>query len=654
MQSKTLLFNPPFFKKNMVGFMAIPIVYLVSLLLWMPLTLFVEISAALSYNNVEIDRIGPMFVSQMAGFTHPFPVALFAIAAVVTVYYYLSNTKHTYMIHALPVTRLSLFITNTVSALTMLVIPQCIVTIFVALQICSFGYSNLVWIVFLWFLTQMLMDILFIGMASLAVMFTGQLITGAFFFGVFNCIYLIVINTVRIASALLVFGSAPLDLTPGIKWFTPLYALWRTNGNVFQYGTFDIIGDYDGSYYVADLADAFISTRDAWLTLGIYAIVGIVLLVLAFLCYKKRQLEVARSFLSFKWLGYIFRWGVAFVISVLSSFVISAIANLGYIIGGTNRTFLTMLFTSLIVGAIVFMIAEFIVKKSVHIWKKNFFIEWGAFVAVMVIFVIAMFGIGGSVQNHVPEKNDIETISFSMDGNGVYNYTGITDSENTVDSVRELHEAVIDIIPELKAHDYNFYGDYLNLSFYYNRKNGDRVSREYRIPTSDNNPRINEAIAKIYDVINEYQYVSGTVLMEGTDYSPVQVEVEVTNDTAYSDWFYMEYDNVIELYEAYKKDIEEGNIRYYNENDEKKIRFNMYFVEHADKMSSEAWTRMIQMHEVYNGENDVRYNVIRLNSNCKHSAEVLMDAGIITDASKLDEVDTYRFPDALPEAVEEF
>lgn len=651
MQSKILLFSPTFFKKNMKSFMAVPIVYFVYMLFYMSLQILVELSFISS--GVTEDNISYIVYSNVRTWAHPFPIALFACVGAICVYYYLSNTNHTYMIHALPVTRLSLFVTNTVSVLVMLVVPQTVITVISLIQLSAFGQGNMAWMVMYWFFACILMDVFFTGLASLAVMFTGQLITGAFFFAVFNCLYLIVINTIRLASSMTIFGTAAVDLTGGIRWFTPMYMMTESNEMLFFNGTPIVGGDdvYSSMFYEGVLEQSFEAARSAWTVLAIYFGVGLVLLVLAFICYKKRQLEVAKSFLSFKWLGYIFRWGVSFVIAIVFSFVICVTTSGGVDVYGTTKSFLTMLVASIIVGAIVFMIAEFIVKKSVHIYKKNFFIEWGAFVGTMALFLIIMFTAGGSLQNNVPEEKDVISTNFYINGDEGYVYDQGGDGDAIVQSTIEAHKVVVDIIPELKEHDYNFDEKYLEVNIDYTYTSGDTNSKCYRIPTETDNELFNDAIAKIKAIMNKPERLKKSLHIGDDNWTAVYAELETITDTT-NEWNYIEY-SVDGLIDAYEKDIDAGHVDCMDSSNNYINQLSVYFIDNSANLTERELNRLRASHDIYNYNTHQDMKYFPISKDCTYTIQFLTEEGLINNQNGLR--DKYPYDDgyvAEPEAVE--
>ena len=119
MKSKISCFNKTIFKKNLTLYWPLWVGFLLMQLAMVPLNLFQYMRA---YANNPIARQYSALRNVFEIAAEPIVIFIFCVLAVMCVFSYLYNAKNTNGIHGLPVTRLELFVTNSLSAFTDLVV----------------------------------------------------------------------------------------------------------------------------------------------------------------------------------------------------------------------------------------------------------------------------------------------------------------------------------------------------------------------------------------------------------------------------------------------------------------------------------------------------------------------------------------------------
>ena len=118
MQSGTSCFNKTIFKKNITHFWPIWGIYLVFLLYALPLTLLLSTENPGTGTKVAkqiMEENLARYATCLDGALTPMFVFIAATVCAMTVFFYLYQNRSANMIHALPVSRKELYVTNPVS-----------------------------------------------------------------------------------------------------------------------------------------------------------------------------------------------------------------------------------------------------------------------------------------------------------------------------------------------------------------------------------------------------------------------------------------------------------------------------------------------------------------------------------------------------------
>ena len=112
----------------------------------------------------------------------------FAVAAALAVFSYLYSAKSTNMMHALPVNRLELYVTNYLSGLIFLIVPE-IITFFITVLVCLANQFTCIQYLFAALLAQAGVTFFAYSLAVFVAMFTGQAFAMPCYYVIVNYLY---------------------------------------------------------------------------------------------------------------------------------------------------------------------------------------------------------------------------------------------------------------------------------------------------------------------------------------------------------------------------------------------------------------------------------------------------------------------------------
>ena len=109
------------------------------------------------------------------------------------------------MMHSFPVSRRSLYFTGLISSIVVSILPvilTALVTTIVAAAEKIYAFD----VIWFWALGVSATTLLFIGIAMISLMASGQIVTSIIFYGIFNFLYLMMEVAFRITASILMFG----------------------------------------------------------------------------------------------------------------------------------------------------------------------------------------------------------------------------------------------------------------------------------------------------------------------------------------------------------------------------------------------------------------------------------------------------------------
>lgn len=642
MQSKISCFNKTIYKKNLTRFWPFAVLYALYLIIAHPMVLYLELTS--DYMRYGDWSAWQIVGSHFVGMTEPVSVFLVSIVIAIAVFGYLYQSRSANMIHAFPVTRTELFVTNYLSGLTLMVLPQILAAL--AANLVILGKANsMIWSVWAWFGITAGETVFFYGFACLIVMFTGQLLTAGLFYMIWNFLYIAVIALINAVGALLVYGlNGYLIRAVRHPLFPVAYLLGR-------------VGFYTESstetYHVQGI-----------LALLLYVGVGLIFAVLAWYLYQKRRIECAGDFLSMRWTAPVFRWGTALVGGAACALFCTFLTGESV---SQNRMTVRFVVFLIIFAIALFFVAEMFIEKSFRVFKRKIAVEGVSCVAVLLVGVaLLQFDVFG-IESYVPQTDEI--LTASLWGSGSVSFEDAAD----VDRVRALHELILEHRKEQKSQsqaangymstvqmlqnvedakdlanaDHIQYYEYLNLS--YTLKNGQKVSRAYQIMTYD--VAFCETLrTQCKELFNDTEAIKRScfgINYEEVNWQPDSASLECAKPDEQGDYVYGSYpvygskEQLQKLYGAVMADFDAGAFAEYGWDGATKVSATLGLVLTTDHKredirfagSGGGLTYYYDVQELANGTQ--MCVSLNLNDRCTNTINALIELGVIESADDL-------------------
>ena len=466
MRSVTSYFNRELLRGALQRTWPLWAAYTLIWLLLLPVTLFIRLSdrhivysrPTLSY---ELLSTGLPSGAMMA--------AVFGIFFAMAMFAYLTNSRATNGMHAMPIRREGLFLTHYLAGLFCQVVTLLVSFALAALVTAAFGVFD-GYAVGMGLLLCVLLVLFFYSFGVLCMVCVGQILAGAVFYGILNFLFVGMEVLLRSFAGNFLYGydgrssafsTAPLS--PPVEIASSLSVSYVYDGidpigvRVFHLGTF-----------------------------AAYAAAGLVLAALALLLYRKRRSEMTGNTVAIGWLRPVFKYGVAlcsaFSLGQLLSYFVFELTDSTYTAGALIGTIACMIFA----GLIGYYAAEMLLKKSFRVFKTS----WkGALATSAVLILIGLsfpLDLTG-YQTRVPEQSDIVSATVDLYGgnvSGSFNLSG----QESIALLRDAHCAVI--TDKARQTEYNrryvpFNGDTCMLRITYELADGTELFRSYDLSTDE-------------------------------------------------------------------------------------------------------------------------------------------------------------------------
>ena len=444
MMSRIFCCNPTILKKNLARYWPIMVIcgFIAFMLLPMTISETDDFSVALRFEDI-VSYIMPLLIFG------------YAPLCAACVFGYLHKSRSSNMLHAFPVTRDSLFMSNLLSGLAMFVLPWlgvCLVTLFLFL-------SNGIHLGLLLssFVIGCLEFLFFFAVAVFSMLLCGKTVYGIL-------IYLF-----------LQVGLALMEL------------LIMTTIEPFLFGVatgYTMLSDYLPLIYtlchpVMEVANKTpVELCYNWGILAILGGLGIGFLALAWLLYRKRHMEHCGDPIAYPRIQPI----VLVVVSLFASLALGLFITAICFTGGVSAKNATGMHIALLIGGFMgFFGVEMLLRKTTRVFQKKTFIGYGIFAVAMSLMLFCVRYDWLNIVGYVPES-DCVTIQYSE----VYDYDGVgsarlvlTDAES-IAAFREIHQSIVDnrnlFIDNTNRRPSRYY-----LHITYKLDNGKEVKRKYEI-----------------------------------------------------------------------------------------------------------------------------------------------------------------------------
>ncbi len=566
MKSKISCFNKTIFKKNLTLYWPLWVGFLLMQLAMIPLNLYQYMR---SYTNNPIARQYSALRNVFQVAAEPVVIFIFCVLAVMCVFSYLYTAKNTNGIHGLPVTRLELFVTNALSAFIFLAgaeVLSFVAGVFVGLNC---GVTNIEVLLYL-LLFQLGMTFFGVAFCTVIAMLTGHIMAMPIYCFIANYLYMIVREVLENVIVNVTYGLGDLWGVDISYVLSPLYFLSR-NVNVTT------------RYNQALERPDTITVSGGSVVAG-YAAFGIVLFAVAYLLYRRRQLETAGDVIAVKFMKPVFRIGLGICGGTTLGVGLSELfyfETARY----SDARFYIMLFFVIVCIFIGYFMAEMLMQKNFRIFKKHIVIEAVASVAVMSAFLFALNTDAFGLERKLPKQEEIVEAWADLDYPLKYEGEEIADLLATHAQIIAEKDEVIAGIANQEVHCYG-------VTFKYVLADGSVFSRNYSVPIDQENPK-NPDMPSGQIITKEMEPERYKQYLLGMNYESNMYLTGFIN-------LYDRYQNYLEyrfseeelkvLSEALLKDIEEGNL----------VTFDLYSIGGSD-LAAEEYMNELQM-RYYNEE----------------------------------------------------
>ena len=433
MKSKTSFFDLTVLKKDIIRFAPLWAIYL--------------IGGLLVILTVMSGRDSGYEARSLAQTTGPFSVInlIYAILCAMMLFGDLFNPRMCNALHAMPLRREGWFFSHLAAGLLFSIVPHSIAVLLLAPSLQEF------WVVALcWWLGMTMEYLFFFGVAVFSVFCTGNRFASVAVYGLLNFGSLIIGWFITTIYEPLMYG---LILRNEIfTFFSPVC-------NIAANEELLLVEKVNG-----DIRFMGFSQDGMWTYIAICTAIGIGLMALALLLYRRRRLECAGDFIAVKPLGPIFS-----VIFTLTAGCIFALFSSLFGIG-VDVLFLTV---GMIIG---WFGAQMLLQRTVKVFKLRTFGALGLLWAVMLLSIGLTTIDPLGITRYVPGEGQIAKVEMDT---GMFNQYSRdyfeSDSQEDIYRIRDIHQ---DLINDRNA---SYDGNRRTIYIRYTLTSGVQIDRMYMV-----------------------------------------------------------------------------------------------------------------------------------------------------------------------------
>ena len=480
MQSKTSFFNGTLFRKNLTRFWP----------LWggasflgclFPLAVLLQMMRNRLVFTTPLEFTEAYY--NVAAYALPILSLLYAILCAMLVWSYLYNSRSVGLMHTLPVTRKGLFVTNFISGMAMMLIPYAVTgALCILVSLACGGFEPVGLLVTI--LCVLGDSFFYFASATLVAFMVGNVFALPAVYFLLHFLAPLLDWLLNMFAGNFIFG---LDswYSGVVDFLSPTVFLEQQVNVDCTYEEVRTWSEVTGSAVYSDVLTS-VTLENFWL-IGVYALVGVVFLALAYVLYARRRSESAGDVVAVGWMKPVFRFGLASLAALLGGQALYALFW-GSFQDGRYYDALPMAVCMLVAGAIGYYAASMLLAKSLRVFRKS----WKGLVLVAVgciaLCCVLRFDLLG-VSRRVPEVSQVEEVEFYAADNTYRLYPGEDDA--LLEQVRSLHKAIVadqDYVRTYEDSDRRYLAvsdDTMTetyIRFIYTLRNGLKVERRYSIP----------------------------------------------------------------------------------------------------------------------------------------------------------------------------
>jgi len=429
----------------------------------------------------------------------------------------LFNARLCNALHAMPLRREGWFFTHLAAGVCYSLVPNAVGIFLLMFRMGEFWYVGL-----LWLLGMTLHYLFFFGLAVFSMFCTGKRFAAVAVYGILNFASMIALWFCDTIYAPLMYG-VEISYEP-FNLLCPVVQIWTAGDYVLWQRT-------DGYQQV------FVGLSGAWSYLAAVAAVGIVLLAVSLVMYRRRKLESAGDFIAVKPLGPVF--AVVFTLCAGAVF-----AMFGQLAGGDYAPYLIL---GMLVG---WFVAQMLLQRTVKVFRPKAFAKAGVLIGLMFLSVLLVQVDAFNIVGWVPKAEEVKSVTLTNYKKDVYAYDyfgnrvtlKLTEQED-IEKILRAHEDILSRKEQKveKGH---------RVVLTYELKNGRTVQRNYWAPADGEN----------FDIIHDF-YNSPEIVFNYTDWTEFVEYVQTIYLHSDAIPSHTIRDNMLrEVLEALKADCEAGYV----------------------------------------------------------------------------------------------
>ena len=482
MQSKTSFFNRTLFRKNLTRFWPLwgGASFLGSLF---PLALLLQLIRRGGY-QAESPLSFTEFYYNVAAYGVPIISLIYAILCAMLVWSYLYNARSVGLMHTLPVTRRGLFVTDFLSGMAMMLIPYAVTGALCVLISLAFGSFDAVGLL-VTILAVLGESFFYFATATFVAFLVGNVFALPAVYFLLHFLAVLLDWLLCLFAGNFIFGLNSY-YSGVVEFLSPtVYLMERVNVNC-EYEEVQVVTELthtDG--YITRLTS--VTLENAWL-IGVYALVGVAFLALAWVLYARRRSESAGDVVAVGWMKPVFRFGLASLAALLGGQALYALFW-GSFQDGRYYDALPMAVCMVVAGAIGYYAASMLLAKSLRVFRRS----WKGLVLVAVgcvaLCCVLRFDLLG-ISRRVPEVSQVEKVEFYAADNTYRLYPG--EDDEVLEQVRAVHKAIVADQDYVRDYEDNWRYTVANddtgtttstyIRLIYTLNSGLKVERRYYIP----------------------------------------------------------------------------------------------------------------------------------------------------------------------------
>ena len=436
MRLRTSFFNGRVLLKNLTRFAPVWVLYSVAEVLGLLLTDMATYGRiAGDLNNV----MGPVAIFH----------GIYALIVAACLFGDLFDRRLCNGLHAMPLRREGWLLTNVVSGLVFALIPALVGGAVGAVML-----KEAYWMALIWQATSLLQFVFFFGLAVFSALCAGKRLGMVAIYGILNFLSVLIYWIVTMIYEPLLPGVVTSD-----TWFLklcPVVTIAMDNYVNFLYGN------------SASGLESF--NPEAWNYLFVCTGTGVALLLISLLLYRRRHLETAGDFVSFRPVRLFFLVFYTFAVGML-------LFSFGESFG------LEKDYGFLVVGLVIgWFTGCMLLERTVKIFTGKTLLGFAIFAVLFAGSVGLTIADPAGIASYVPEVEEIEEAVLYL-GNDTYAYsyqTGQTEDgwwltePEELAKMQDLHQKI------LEQHEEG--GESLHVKLRYQLSNGSDVLRSYYVP----------------------------------------------------------------------------------------------------------------------------------------------------------------------------